>query len=149
MMFSPRTIWFLRTLSWDGLLPLIVVLSTFFLRVAGKDLEGFQVAIVILVPFTFAFLRSHLAYGQIARTCHGQVPIHRQFAVAGAIVFLLIFELAASGLTMADDEPAEAWLAVGGLYLVYLMLICFALRPCRDPNAATIDAESWYRIEVE
>ncbi len=146
-MFSPRTLWFVRTLSWDGLLPLIVVLGTFFIRVAGKNLEELQLIVVLLVPLMFAFLRAHLAYGQIARTCHGQVPIHRQFAVAAAIVVLLGFETLANALTMTDKEPLEAWLVVGGFYLVYLALICFALRPCRAPNAPRADATSWYHVE--
>jgi len=49
--------------------------------------------------------------------------------MATAIVLLLVFEVITGALTCAGDAPAVAWLFPVCIYVVYLGIITWALRP--------------------
>lgn len=131
---SPQTTqWLIRVLAWDGLLPIVVAGTGLTLRLVCQDQILVGCVAVILIPLLAALLRSHLALGQVMHACRGRAPLSRQLAIAAAIVVLLSFEAFVNCMTLAKDEPLEAWAVAAGFYAAYLCLIVWALRPLPEP----------------
>jgi hypothetical protein len=124
--------WLIRVLAWDGLLPIVVVGTGLILRLICRDEVLVGCVAVVLVPLFAALLRSHVALNEVMHACGGRAPLLRQLAIAAATVVLLAFEVVVNGLSLAKEEPPEAWAVAGGFYFAYLCLITWALRPPRE-----------------
>jgi hypothetical protein len=119
----------LSVISWDGLLPAFVATLPFVVKLAFHKNDMAELFAAILMPMIASLVRSAVAWGQLARACQGRIPWQRQVAVAIAIVCLLFVEIGVAIGTFAADFPAEGWLWIVGLYIVYLGLMYFSLQP--------------------
>jgi hypothetical protein len=121
--------WLRIFLTWDGLLPLAVaaVPAAMIALFPRNDLA--EMLAVVLIPMAAALVRSVTGARQIRALCQGELPIGRQFALAAAIVFLLLFEGAVTMFVFADDEPASAWVYPAALYAAYLTCAAMAFIP--------------------
>jgi hypothetical protein len=117
-------------LTWDGVLPLAVVLSPFILRALfphNKDVN--DVVGVIIVPIVAAILRTVSGGKELQRVCPEKPSALRQLSLAASIIVLIGFEMAANMIHVAADIRGYVWFYITGMYLAYLFLIFFALKP--------------------
>jgi hypothetical protein len=129
--------WLRNFLTWDGLLPLAVAAVPAVMIALFPRNDVAEMLAVVLIPMAAALVRSVMGARQIRRLCHGELPIGRQFAIAAAIVFLLLFEGAVTIFVFADDEPASAWLYPAALYAAYLASAAMAFIPKRADEMAS------------
>src|SRR5262249_41579206 len=114
-------------LVWDGILPLAVMTIPWaVVRIFPKN-DIAEVSAVVLVPVAAALLRAVLGYAQMHNTA-GKVTVVRQFALAIAIVFLMMFEGMVAILTIAKDATPAVWFCPLLLFGCYLVFIAIAFR---------------------
>ena len=123
-------------LRWDGVLPLlspITVLSLSLLQFPRVVLG----LLGTLVPVCVALARAALAQREIVRVCGDRGTLDRHFALAIAIILLLVLDVVTTILLMMNAGLRE-WSLAALLYAGYVMLIAYALRPARvsEPTAA-------------
>jgi hypothetical protein len=116
-------------LAWDGFLPLFVAAIPLLLKWAGPRDDIGQILAVILLPPIAALARSAMIGRQLAAACRGQRPSHRQVLAAAAIVVLLMFEVGMGIASFDGKVGAGGATFIGAIYLVYVLLIHFTLRP--------------------
>jgi hypothetical protein len=131
-----------RSLAWDGLLPVFVLLVNLVPRFLFAQVNPVLVMVTaFVVPLFAALARASMAYDQLKSICGGTPGVLRQIGVAIAIVLLLGFEAAVGAMTWANNVAAGEWLAAGGLYAAYLLVISLSLLPPRwriaEGSAAT------------
>lgn len=117
----------LAIIAWDGVLPLLVALAPVSARHLFPDSYLAALTAALLIPFSAAMTRAHIGMRQIARVCAGHAPWWRQVALALAIILLLLFEIAVGVMTLAKDIPPTGWWFAIAFYVMYLVVITFAL----------------------
>jgi hypothetical protein len=131
--------WFWRIpllLRWDGVLPLLSPIT-----VLSLSLLQFPRAVLgllgTLVPVCVALARAALAQREIVRVCGDRGTLDRHFALAIAIILLLVLDVVTTILVMMNAGMRE-WSLAALLYVGYVMFIAYALRLPRavDPTAA-------------
>jgi hypothetical protein len=122
----------MRILAWDGLLPLGIVMIPTALEML--KLDGILIGLVVfLTILAAALIRAHVAHIRIHEICDGRPTFLRQLALAMAIVILLLFESIASILQNVQPREPEPYVVLLLLYLAYLVIIVWALRPLPRP----------------
>ena len=126
-----RRDWRLEALGWDGALPLVVALTPEVLLLCLPDPLVAKFFSVGVVPLFAALFRAHQGEKQIHKICPGEMALGRQCLFALAIIVVLLFEGTLAVLQCERVPHLKPWLAVLGMYLVYLGLVAVALRPKR------------------
>jgi len=117
-------------LRWDGILPFlspITVLSLTLLQMPGAIVG----ILGVLVPMCVALGRAGIAQRQLVRVCGDQGSLDRHFALAIAIILLLILEVTSTILVLMN-AGVEVWGVAAVLYIGYVVVISYALRPPRE-----------------
>jgi len=154
-----RPEWILSILSWDGCLPLVVILVP---RMLELLFPAHQVAILavgcLLLPFTAVMWRAHAGIDHLQRAVGGPPGLFREVVFALGIIALLLFEMGVGMIRFAqlanrhahpkdrveNPVPPEAWLFVVAFFVVYLASILVALRPVEPLQARERGEAEWY-----
>jgi polyferredoxin len=112
-------------------LPLGVCAFSLFVRFFLPQATLLVLLAVAVIPLLSALFRCAMGEREIRRNCQGELPFLRQIALAAAIVLLLIFEVAVSGMSFAKDVRPIEMLITAGIYVLYLAIITLAFLPRR------------------
>lgn len=115
------------TIAWDGILPIVIALMPFVIRMTLHEGHMLEVAVAIVAPVLAAFLRAAIGIHQLDVVTKGKPNLSRQVLFALAIMLLLLVEVFVSTLQFARNEPLTAWFFPAGLFCLYLILIQNAL----------------------
>jgi hypothetical protein len=112
--------------AWDGLLPFAISALPLLVKTLLPRNDIAEVSTVVLVTAVAALLRTAIGSYQVRNLCGGRLPASRQFALAAAIILLMLYEGIVAILIFADDEPWSAWIYPAVFCLGYLVAITFA-----------------------
>lgn len=130
---SVQRLW--SILRWDGVLPLGVSSAPTVLHwLFPRRPDACDLAAFVLVPIVAALIRCHVGMRQWQANGRCAGPL-RQLLLGLAIAVLLLFEMAAVMLQLAEGVPTFVWLTAAVLYFAYFILACGAFWP----NAAAGD----------
>ena len=120
--------WWLSALTWDGVLPLLMMVASGSLAVFFPRSDTADLAAVVLLPMIAALVRASIGLRQLAAICGKHPSILRQVLFAAAIATLLMFEMY-SGFLVRGRAPWLFWWPAGALYVVYLAFMVCSVRP--------------------
>lgn len=124
-----RTDIFLSFLTWDGIVPLLVVALGWMTRTFVPNHDLAEITSVVFLPIFASLVRAGIGRRQLLLLMGHNPPVSRHVSFAIAIIILLFFEIGCGMLQAIDDEPPTAWWNVLLLYVAYLGLIVFTFRP--------------------
>lgn len=117
---------FLRSIAWDGCLPLAVSLIPAVLRMPGVN--GVTICVLMVFGIVIAALvRAQVAHNRIHEICSGRPTFLRQHALAIAI--LLLFEMLSGILQFERPAHPAPYLMVVEIDVSSVLTILWALRP--------------------
>jgi hypothetical protein len=125
-----RSQWLLNVLGWDGLLPAIVVAAPSLVALIFPGRQGALELTFVVVPIAAFLIRMVNGSSRYSRGefCRWQALLFGVaiFFLVGLDAALIMFHLINGGVGV------DAWLMLGGLYAVYLVMMAIALYPLRQ-----------------
>jgi hypothetical protein len=127
--------WALSLFCWDGILPFTVIAISVALKLLVPKLEILHIFAIVVVPIAAFFVRLAIGNKHFQRVQH----YGWQMVLFALAIFFLVSVDAFFIIIQVFPQQLEAgdWLTLGGLYLVYLLVVGVALFPLR--SAVTSD----------
>jgi hypothetical protein len=116
----------IAALGWDGALPIVLLIVPVIARRLPPKEDALRIGLCVVVPICAALIRSMWAYERLAGDS-GEPSFFRQATFAFAIIVLLLFDAASSLALMERLEEVPFWLTMACMYLLYVVLLSFAL----------------------
>lgn len=129
--------WIVRLLAWDGILPAVVCLCPYVLRMVLPDDEVVFATVFVLLPLIPFIIRIHIGTAAIdSNHCGLAVQCVQYGTFALAMIVLLLME----GMSILDahfgarkprrpDFSIESLMIWGGLFIVYFLLMFVSMYP--------------------
>jgi hypothetical protein len=126
--------WVLKLVAWDGVLPVVVLLAPFVVKLVFPNHRDVMEVTAVILPIAAFFIRFFVA--QHCISSNQCTPLVRLFQIVSLCMAILVLLLIESLMILAHEMPKGAmvattadWIVWVVLFSVYLACMSFAMYP--------------------